>query len=144
MVKPITGRTTPTQPRLLVEITLMTNTGIKGPALRVRSMLEAITRRQKEVTDVWRQGVAIAAIHCRARRDRSFVMTFQAIPCVETYCFRPAVISKPRMAGTLPARVTSTKINDRQMQAKGFTGVRARLAHPQAFLTRLPAIAIEQ
>lgn len=39
-------------------------------------------------------------------------MTFQAIPCVETYCFRPAVISKPRMAGTLPARVTSTKIND--------------------------------
>ena len=24
----------------------MTNTGIKGPALRVRSMLEAITRRQ--------------------------------------------------------------------------------------------------
>ena len=66
----------------------------------------------EEVTDVWRQGVAIAAIHCRARRDRSFVMTFQAIPCVETYCFRPAVISKPRMAGTLPARVTSTKIND--------------------------------
>ena len=30
----------------------MTNTGIKGPALRVRSMLEAITRRQIVVRPV--------------------------------------------------------------------------------------------
>ncbi|EIW9476507.1 MULTISPECIES: type VI secretion system Vgr family protein [Klebsiella] len=66
----------------------------------------------EEVTEVWRRGVAITAIHCRARRDRSFEVTFQAIPSVETYCFRPAIISKPKMAGTLPARVTSTKIND--------------------------------
>lgn len=66
----------------------------------------------EEVTEVWRRGVAITAIHCRARRDRSFEVTFQAIPSVEAYCFRPAIISKPKMAGTLPARVTSTKIND--------------------------------
>lgn len=47
-----------------------------------------------------------------ARRDRSFEVAFDAIPYSEDYCFRPALISKPTMAGTLPARVTSTTAND--------------------------------
>lgn len=66
----------------------------------------------EEVTDTFRQGVVITGNHSRARRDRSFEVTFFAIPFSENYCFRPALIDKPRMAGTLPARVTSTKIND--------------------------------
>ncbi|PLR37652.1 type VI secretion system tip protein VgrG, partial [Chimaeribacter coloradensis] len=35
-----------------------------------------------------------------------------AIPCAEAYGFRPPLIPKPKMAGTLPARVTSTQAND--------------------------------
>ncbi|WP_313111171.1 type VI secretion system tip protein VgrG [Pseudescherichia sp.] len=66
----------------------------------------------EEVTDTFRQGVVITRIHSRARRDRSFEVTFHAIPFSESYCFRPAEIAKPGMAGTLPARVTSTKSND--------------------------------
>ena len=66
----------------------------------------------EEVTDTFRQGVVITRIHSRARRDRSFEVTFHAIPFSERYCFRPAEIAKPVMAGTLPARVTSTKAND--------------------------------
>lgn len=66
----------------------------------------------EEVTDTFRQGVVITGIHSRARRDRSFEVTFYAIPYSEDYGFRPALIDKPEMAGTLPARVTSTKTND--------------------------------
>lgn len=66
----------------------------------------------EEVTDTFRQGVVITRIHSRARRDRSFEVTFHAIPFSESYCFRPAEIAKPGMAGTLPARVTSTRTND--------------------------------
>ncbi|WP_155410855.1 DUF2345 domain-containing protein, partial [Yersinia pseudotuberculosis] len=46
------------------------------------------------------------------RRDRSYEVHFEAIPYSEDYCFRPALIRKPTMAGTLPARVTSTTAND--------------------------------
>jgi len=66
----------------------------------------------EEVAETFRQGVVITCIHSRARRDRSFEVTFHAIPFSERYCFRPATIAKPMMAGTLPARVTSTKTND--------------------------------
>ncbi|WP_313572803.1 type VI secretion system tip protein VgrG [Pseudescherichia sp.] len=66
----------------------------------------------EEVVDSFRQGVVITTIHSRARRDRSFEVTFHAIPFSERYGFRPAAVAKPVMAGTLPARVTSTKIND--------------------------------
>lgn len=66
----------------------------------------------EEVTDTFRQGVVITNIHSRARRDRSFEVTFHSIPYSEDYCFRPEPGDKPKMAGTLPARVTSTKTND--------------------------------
>ncbi|WP_131817624.1 type VI secretion system tip protein VgrG, partial [Photorhabdus australis] len=67
---------------------------------------------QGEAPEVFRQGVIITGITSRARRDESFVMTFTAIPYSETVCFRPALIAKPVMAGTLPARVSSTDVND--------------------------------
>ncbi|RJT09561.1 type VI secretion system Vgr family protein [Rahnella inusitata] len=58
------------------------------------------------------KGVIIVHTHCSARRDKSFEVEFDAIPYSEDYCFRPAPASKPVMAGTLPARVTSTTAND--------------------------------
>ncbi|WP_350307809.1 phage baseplate assembly protein V, partial [Photorhabdus viridis] len=60
-----------------------------------------------------RKGAVITAIHSSARRDRSFEMAFTAIPYSETVCFRPVLIPKPRIAGTLPARVSSSVVNDR-------------------------------
>ncbi|OMK93160.1 type IV secretion protein Rhs [Yersinia pestis subsp. microtus bv. Caucasica] len=58
------------------------------------------------------KGVIIPRIPSHARRDRSYEVHFEAIPYSEDYCFRPALIRKPTMAGTLPARVTSTTAND--------------------------------
>ena len=64
------------------------------------------------VPDAFRQGVVITALTATARRDKSFEVTLTAIPCTAAYGFRPPLIPKPTMAGTLPARVTSTKAND--------------------------------
>ncbi|WP_145554777.1 type VI secretion system tip protein VgrG [Yersinia canariae] len=58
------------------------------------------------------KGVIITRITSYARRDRNYEVHFEAIPYSEDYCFRPALIRKPTMAGTLPARVTSTTAND--------------------------------
>ncbi|QLK63554.1 type VI secretion system tip protein VgrG (plasmid) [Enterobacteriaceae bacterium Kacie_13] len=58
------------------------------------------------------KGVIIVHARCSARRDKSFEVKFDAIPYSEDYCFRPVPASKPVMAGTLPARVTSTTAND--------------------------------
>jgi len=64
------------------------------------------------VPDAFRQGVVITALTATAGRDKSFEVTLTAIPCTAAYGFRPPLIPKPTMAGTLPARVTSTKAND--------------------------------
>ncbi|MTH48264.1 type VI secretion system Vgr family protein [Intestinirhabdus alba] len=58
------------------------------------------------------QGVAIVSIHSSARRDRSFMVAFRAIPATKEYSFRPAPVARPTMAGTLPARIASTTKND--------------------------------
>ncbi|VTP15506.1 Phage-related baseplate assembly protein [Phytobacter ursingii] len=61
---------------------------------------------------VFRRGALITGLTARAARDRSYELTFTAIPYSERYSFRPARIAKPVMAGTLPARVTSTTADD--------------------------------
>ncbi|MFP1900423.1 type VI secretion system Vgr family protein [Lonsdalea quercina] len=65
-----------------------------------------------EVAEVFAQGVVITAMHSHARRDRDFEVHFDGIPDSPDFCFRPEPGSRPVMAGTLPARVTSTTEND--------------------------------
>ncbi|KVJ40964.1 type VI secretion system Vgr family protein [Enterobacter cloacae] len=65
-----------------------------------------------EVADVFAQGVVVTAMHSHARRDADFGVRFDGIPDSTDFCFRPAPGSRPVMAGTLPARVTSTTEND--------------------------------
>ena len=59
----------------------------------------------------FRQGALIVRTHCTAARDRSFDVRFEAIPD-GNIAFRPPVPSKPRIAGTVPARITSPQRND--------------------------------
>ena len=65
-----------------------------------------------EVADVFARGVVITAMHSHARRDEDFGIRFDGIPDSPDFSFRPAPGSRPVMAGTLPARVTSTTEND--------------------------------
>jgi len=65
-----------------------------------------------EVAEVFAQGVVVTAMHTHARRDEDFGVNFEGIPDSPDFCFRPEPGSRPVMAGTLPARVTSTTGND--------------------------------
>ncbi|WP_109241448.1 type VI secretion system Vgr family protein [Klebsiella michiganensis] len=65
-----------------------------------------------EVAEVFAQGVVITAMHSHARRDEDFGVRFDGIPDSTDFSFRPEPGSRPVMAGTLPARVTSTTEND--------------------------------
>lgn len=66
----------------------------------------------EDVSEVFQSGVLITAIVSTARRDRSFETAFDGIPLNSRYGFRPVPLPHPVMAGTLPARVTSTTVND--------------------------------
>ncbi|NIG25116.1 type VI secretion system tip protein VgrG [Klebsiella sp. Acro-834] len=65
-----------------------------------------------DAPEVFRKGILITGITASAARDRSYELTFTAIPYSEHYGYRPPLIRRPVMAGTLPARVTSTTAND--------------------------------
>jgi len=56
-------------------------------------------------------GAVITHLSVSAARDQSFKASFLAIPYAENICFRPPLQFKPRVAGTLPARVTSPENN---------------------------------
>lgn len=57
-------------------------------------------------------GVLITAMHSHARRDADFAVEFAGIPDSPDVGYRPEPGARPVMAGTLPARVTSTREND--------------------------------
>ncbi len=65
-----------------------------------------------EVAEVFAKGVVVTAMHSHARRDEDFGVNFDGIPDSTDFSFRPEPGSRPVMAGTLPARVTSTTEND--------------------------------
>ncbi|WP_259566010.1 type VI secretion system Vgr family protein [Enterobacter sichuanensis] len=65
-----------------------------------------------EVAEVFAQGVVITAMRTHARRDKDFAVDVDGIPDNTDFGFRPEPGSRPVMAGTLPARVTSTTEND--------------------------------
>lgn len=65
-----------------------------------------------EVEEVFARGVVITAMRSHARRDEDFCIHFDGIPDSADFSFRPEPGTRPVMAGTLPARVTSTTEND--------------------------------
>lgn len=66
----------------------------------------------EEVAGEFADGVLITAMHSHARRDADFAVEFAGIPDSPDVGYRPEPGARPVMAGTLPARVTSTREND--------------------------------
>lgn len=66
----------------------------------------------EEVAGEFAHGVLITAMHSHARRDADFAVEFAGIPDSPDVGYRPEPGARPVMAGTLPARVTSTREND--------------------------------
>ncbi|WP_413496457.1 type VI secretion system Vgr family protein, partial [Morganella psychrotolerans] len=94
--------------------------------------------------------ILITRLHFSAARSRALVIHFDAAPYAERLCWRPELIPRPVIAGTLMARITSAKDNDiyahqdehgfywvkfdadRDEKATGYESMPVRLAKPYA------------
>lgn len=59
-----------------------------------------------------KEGVVITLTTFRASRDQRLHVSVQGMPYSERYSFRPPYIPRPRISGTLPARIESQQQND--------------------------------
>ncbi len=59
-----------------------------------------------------KEGIVITGVQSSGSRKRSFSMIFTGIPYSESVCFRPPLLNRPVVAGTLPARVESSEKGD--------------------------------
>lgn len=100
--------------------------------------------------DAVREGIVITTVRTSGSRKSSFTLTFEGIPYSETVCYRPALLSRPVISGSLPARVESTQRGDtcswldpdgryrvkldfdRSSSEQGYACVWLRLAKPYA------------
>ncbi len=57
-------------------------------------------------------GMVITSTFFSASRKDALVVNWMAIPYSETLCWRPALLPRPKVSGTMMARVTSAKAND--------------------------------
>lgn len=62
--------------------------------------------------DVVKEGIVITTVRTSGSRKSSFTMMFEGIPYSETVCYRPALLNRPVVSGSLPARVESTQKGD--------------------------------
>ena len=62
--------------------------------------------------DIVRAGIVITTVRSRGSRKSRFTLTFEGIPYSETVCWRPALLSRPVISGSLPARIESHEKND--------------------------------
>lgn len=62
--------------------------------------------------DAVREGILITRVRTSGSRKSSFTLTFEGIPYSETVCWRPALLRRPVISGSLPARVESTQKGD--------------------------------
>ena len=59
-----------------------------------------------------KDGIVITGVQSSGSRKQSFKMSFTGIPYSEAVCYRPPLLNRPVIAGTLPARVESTEKGD--------------------------------
>ena len=62
--------------------------------------------------DAVKEGIVITTVRTSGSRKSSFTLTFEGSPYSETVCYRPALLSRPVISGSLPARVESTQKGD--------------------------------
>lgn len=62
--------------------------------------------------DTVKDGIVITTVRSSGSRKSSFTLTFEGIPYSETVCYRPGLLHRPVISGSLPARVESTRKGD--------------------------------
>jgi type VI secretion system secreted protein VgrG len=98
--------------RLRHERYLNNQTRLSGISSSASLGLAQVLQIPGGASQAFEPGAVITRLQLRAARDRSFELSFEAIPYSESVCFRPPLLAKPQIAGTVPARVTSSLAND--------------------------------
>ncbi|WP_329911744.1 type VI secretion system tip protein VgrG [Serratia quinivorans] len=62
--------------------------------------------------DAVKDGIVITTVRSSGSRKSSFTLEFEGIPYSETVCYRPALLNRPVISGSLPARVESAQKGD--------------------------------
>jgi type VI secretion system secreted protein VgrG len=73
---------------------------------------EVLEPQGSGLPDSLKDGIVITGVHTSGARDKGFQLRFTGIPYSETVCYRPALLNRPVVAGTLPARVESDEKHD--------------------------------
>ncbi|WP_279052132.1 type VI secretion system Vgr family protein [Cedecea davisae] len=73
---------------------------------------EVLEPQGSGLPDSLKDGIVITGVHTSGARDKGFQLRFTGIPYSETVCYRPALLKRPVVAGTLPARVESDEKHD--------------------------------
>ncbi len=73
---------------------------------------EVLEPQGSGLADSLKDGIVITGVHTSGARDKGFQLRFTGIPYSETVCYRPALLNRPVMAGSLPARVESDEKHD--------------------------------
>ncbi|WP_371369521.1 type VI secretion system Vgr family protein [Pseudomonas sp. QL9] len=98
--------------RLAHERYLNQQTRLSGTSSSAMLLPGQVLKIDGGAPQAFEKGALIVSLTCKAARDSSFEVSFQAIPDADHYSFRPPLPKKPRIAGTVPARVTSNQAND--------------------------------
>jgi type VI secretion system secreted protein VgrG len=62
--------------------------------------------------DCLNNGIVVTAVRSRGSRKSSYRLEFEGIPYSETVCYRPELLNRPVISGSLPARVQSAEKGD--------------------------------
>ena len=73
---------------------------------------EVLEPQGSGLADSLKNGIVITGVHTSGARDKGFRLHFTGIPYSETVCYRPALLNRPVIAGSLPARVESDEKHD--------------------------------
>ncbi|WP_371367256.1 type VI secretion system Vgr family protein [Pseudomonas sp. QL9] len=98
--------------RLAHERYLNQQTRLSGTSSSAMLLPGQVLKIDGGAPQAFEKGALIVSLTCKAARDSSYEVTFEAIPDADHYSFRPPPPRKPSIAGTVPARVTSTRKND--------------------------------
>lgn len=84
----------------------------RGYSTSLRLLPGQVLETDTPLPEAMKDGIVITAIRSSGARHRSFKLEFDGIPYSETVCFRPPLIPRPVISGSIPARVESTQQDD--------------------------------
>lgn len=101
---------------------------IRGKSTQISLVPGQLLDISGEIPEVMQAGVVITTTTVsKVGRDSPYEVSFTAIPYRETVCYRPALLARPVIAGTVPARVSSVNKHDTYAWLDGMGRYRVKM-----------------